>query len=184
MTPFVLLGRRKLPPDSAPSPEHVYDDDRQLWIDRSSGIPLVSSMQAHAQRSQFGETTMTETREGADQSEGTTFQASQFGETTLTKTREGADQSEGAANLQASHSGETIHIATREGVDQSEITVFHASQFGETTHTRTREGTDQIESTTLQPSQLGETTLTNTQEGVDLNKIVALLAFDAPHSHF
>src|SRR5882762_5221913 len=142
MTPFVLLGRKKLPPDSAPSPEHVYDDDRQLWIDRSSGIPLVLSMQAHAQRSQFGETTMTETREGVDQSEGTTFQASQFGETTLTKTREGADQSEGA--------------------DEIENTVFHASQFGETTNTRTREGTDQTEGTTLQASQFGETTLTNT----------------------
>jgi hypothetical protein len=184
MTPFVLLGRKKLPPDSAPSPEHVYDDDRQLWIDRSSGTPLVSSMQAHAQRSRFGETTMTETREGVDQSEGTTFQASQFGETTLTKTREGADQSEGAASSQALQIGETIHIATREGVDQSENTVFHASQFGETTNTRTREGTDQTEGTTLQTSQLRETTLTNTHEGLDLNKIVARLAFDAPHSHF
>src|SRR5882762_4439875 len=184
MTPFVLLGRKKLPPDSAPSPEHVYDDDRQLWIDRSSGIPLVLSMQAHAQRSQFGETTMTETREGVDQSEGTTFQASQFGETTLTKTREGADQSEGAANFQASQFGETTHIASREGVDEIENTVFHASQFGETTNTRTREGTDQTEGTTLQASQFGETTLTNTHDGVDLNEIVAPLVFDAPHSHF
>jgi hypothetical protein len=159
MTPFVLLGRKKLPPDSAPSLEHVYDDDRQLWIDRSSGIPLVSSMQAHVQRSQFGETTMTETREGVDQLEATTIQASQFGETTLTKTREGADQSEGAAN-------------------------FQASQFDETTNTRTREGTDQTEGTTVQASQFGETTSTNTHEGVDLNEIVAPLAFDAPHSHF
>jgi hypothetical protein len=184
MTPFVLLGRKKLPPESTPSPEHVYDDDRQLWIERSSGIPLVSIMQAYAQRSQFGETTMTETREGVDQSEGTTFQASQFGETTLTKTREGADQSEGAANFQASQFGETTHTATREGVDQTENTVFHASQFGETTNTRTREGTDQTEGTTHQASQFGETTLTNSHEGADLNKIVALLAFDAPHSHF
>lgn len=159
MTPFVLLGRKKLPRENAPSSEHVYDADLQLWIDRSSGVPLVSCMQAHAQRSQFGETTMTETREGVDQSEGTIFQASQFGETTLTKTRKGADQSEGAA-------------------------AFRASQFGETTHTRTREGTDQTESTTLQASQFGETTFTNTREGVDLNEIVASPAFDAPHSHF
>jgi len=157
--PFVLLGRKKLPPENAPSHEHVYDADLQLWIDRNSGVPLVSCMQANAQQSRLGETTMTETREGVDQAEATMFHASQFGETTLTKTREGADQSEGAAT-------------------------FNASQFGETTNTRTREGTDQTESTTLRASQFGETTLTNTHEGVDVNEVDAPLAFDAPHSHF
>ena len=52
-------------------------------------------MRTHAQ-SQFGETTLTETREGVDQPEGSTIQASQLGETTLTKTHEGADQTERA----------------------------------------------------------------------------------------
>ena len=60
-------------------------------------MPSVSCMRTHAQPTQFGETTLTETREGVDQTEGNTLQASQLGETTLTKTREGADQSEGAA---------------------------------------------------------------------------------------
>jgi hypothetical protein len=68
----------------------------------------------------FGETTVTATREGIDQSEITLFEASQFGETTLTK--------------------------TIEGVDQSELSDVLSSQFGETTFTRTREGADQDES--------------------------------------
>jgi len=159
MTLFVLLGRTKLPPESGPSPEHVYDGDRQLWIDKSSGTPLVLCMHAYAQPSPYGETTMTETREGVDQTEGTALHASQFGETTLTKTREGADQSEGAALLRA-------------------------SQFGETTHTRTREGADQTEGTTLEGSLFGETTLTNTIKGADQTERVAPSAFNAPHSHF
>lgn len=98
MTPYILLGRKKLPPESAPSPEHAYDEDRQLWIDRNSGVPLVCSTRTHAQPTQFGETTITETREGVDQTEGTALQASQLGETTLTKTREGVDQTEGATD--------------------------------------------------------------------------------------
>ncbi len=40
---------------------------------------------------------MSKTKEGADQ-EGTTLQASQFGETSLTDTREGADKPEAADN--------------------------------------------------------------------------------------
>ena len=96
MTPYILLGCKELPPESAPSPDHVYDDHRQLWIEKKSGMPLVLCKRAHAQRTQFGETTFTETREGVDQTEGNAVQASRFGETTLTKTQEGADQSEGA----------------------------------------------------------------------------------------
>jgi hypothetical protein len=69
VTPYILLGRKKLPPESAPSPEHLYDNQRQLWIDRNSSEPLVSSMRAQAQPMKFGETTLTETREGADQTE-------------------------------------------------------------------------------------------------------------------
>jgi hypothetical protein len=159
MMPFVLMGRKKLPPESAPSDEQLYDVHLQLWIDKKSGMPLVSLMRANAQPTRFGETTMTETREGVDQTEGATFQASQFGETIITKTHEGADQSERTAS-------------------------FQASQFGETTHTRTREGVDQTEGTALQASQFGETTLTNTVEGADKTEGVAPLAFNAPHSHF
>jgi hypothetical protein len=159
MTPFVLLGRKKLPPENAPSPEHIYDGDRQLWIDKTSGTPLVLCMHAYTQPSPYGETTMTETREGVDQTEGVTLRASQFGETTLTRTREGADQSEGAVLLRA-------------------------SQFGETINTRTREGVDQAEGTTLQASQFGETTLTDTREGADQTEGAAPLASHAPYSHF
>jgi hypothetical protein len=145
MTPFVLLGRKKLPPEGAPSPDHTYDASKQLWIDSVSGMPLVLRMQDQAQRSQYGETTITETREGADQSEGTGFLATQFGETTITATREGADQSEGAA-FQVSQFGETTVTKTREGADQTEgVDFLRASQFGETVQTRTREGVDQTE---------------------------------------
>lgn len=123
MTPFVLLGRKKLPPETKPSPEEVYDDDRQLWVDKSSGVPLVLRMQGHERASSYGETTMTETREGVDQSEGAAihvFDASPFGETTITKTQEGADQAEGGTSLEASSYGETVQTRTREGVDQPE----------------------------------------------------------------
>ena len=119
MTPYILQGRKKLPPESPPAPEHVYDNDRQLWIDRNSGAPLVSSMRTQAQPTQFGETTITETREGADRSEGAVH-ASDFGETIQTRTREGVDQTEGNTLLQASQLGETTLTKTREGADQTE----------------------------------------------------------------
>ena len=64
MMPFVLLGRKKIIPESAPLSEHVYDHDKQLWIEKSSGTPLVLCIQSRAQASPYGETTMTETREG------------------------------------------------------------------------------------------------------------------------
>ena len=147
MMPFILLGRKKLPPETPPSDDHTYDSDRQLWIDKASGQPLVCRMRGHAQPTQFGETTMTETREGADRTEGIGFQATQYGETSITATREGADQTEGA--IRASQIGETTLTRTREGVDQTEGVVFHASQLGETTLTKTREGADQTERATL-----------------------------------
>lgn len=123
MTPYILLGRKKIPPETPPAPEHVYDEDRQLWMDRSSGAPVVSSTRTRAQPTQFGETTLTCTVEGADRTE-IAAQASQF--------------------------GETVHTRTREGVDQTEGNVLQASRIGETTLTKTREGTDQTEGATLQ----------------------------------
>lgn len=128
MTPYILLGRKELPSENPPSPDEVYDESRQLWTNKESGLPLVSSMQNHAQTTQFGETTFTRTREGADQTEGG-LHRSRFGETTQTRTVEGIDQTE-ITGIQASQFGETIATKTREGMDQSEGGTqldFHAS---------------------------------------------------------
>ena len=70
-----------------------------------------------------GRPRLTETREGADQTEGVLLHASEFGETTLTKTGEGTDQIERNA-FHATQFGETTHTATQEGVDQSERAMF------------------------------------------------------------
>lgn len=123
MTPYILLARKKLRLERTPAPEHVYDEYRQLWIDKNAGMPLVSCMRTHAQ-SQFGETTLTETREGADQTEGAALHASQFGETIKTMTRESVDQPEGST-LRASQLGETTLTRTQEGADQTERTTLH-----------------------------------------------------------
>lgn len=64
--------------------------------------------------SNLGETLLTKTREGVDQSEG--VRVSEFGETISTRTAEGTDQRE----FRASDFGETVMTATSEGVDQSE----------------------------------------------------------------
>jgi hypothetical protein len=120
MTPYILLGRKRLPLESPPSSaEHLYDEQQQLWIDKMSGLPLVSVLRRQTQATQFGETSFTETREGADQPEGTVIQATQYGETTLTKTREGSDQMEGTGVL-TTQFGETILTRSREGADQTE----------------------------------------------------------------
>ena len=148
MTPYILLGRKKLPPETPPSAEEAYDQQRQIWIDRNSGEPLVSRLRAGGQPTRFGETTLTDTHEGIDCSENA-VQASNFGETTHTLTREGVDQSEGS-RLQPSNLGETMHTRTREGVDQTEGNVINASNVGETILTKTREGADQTEGNTLQ----------------------------------
>lgn len=180
MTPFVLTGRRKLPPESDPADEHIYDEYRQLWIDKKSGTPLVSCVQTKAQPSQFGETTITETREGADQVEVATLQASKFGETTITKTMEGADQFE-ITTLPASQFGETTVTATLEGTDQTEVATLQASKFGETTFTRTREGHDQTEGTPA--SHPGKTANTADPEN-QVSSEISSVSFDAPYSHF
>jgi hypothetical protein len=122
LTPYILLGRKELPRENSPTAEQVYDGDRQIWIDKNSGAPVVSSLRNQAQNTRFGETTFTMTREGADQTE--VVQASQF--------------------------GETVYTRTHEGVDQTEITAIQPTQLGETIMTKTREGTDQLESGSLQ----------------------------------
>lgn len=168
VTPFVLKGRKRLPPDIEPSDRQTYDDRLQIWIDRESGLPAVICAQMQTLPSPFGETTLTETREGADQSEIADLRASQFGETTMTKTREGTDQVEGAMLLETKF-GETTLTATVEGADQSEIASLQASTFGETTLTRTIEGADQREAIPESESML------------PINTASVLL--DAPHSH-
>src|ERR1035437_5711044 len=148
MTPFVLMGRRKLPPESGPSDDQIYDENWQLWINKKSGTPLVTDMRAHPQPSPFGETTMTDAPEGTDRA-GVVLQASQFGETTMTQAPEGADRA-GPATFEASQFGETTITRTQEGADQTEVATIEASRFGETTLTKTVEGADQTEVASLQ----------------------------------
>lgn len=178
MTPFVLKGRTLVSPESAPSDCEIYCRHRQLWIDQGSGEPLIRRIQDRVQPSQFGETTITETREGADQSEVTRLTASQFGETTITKTQEGADQSE-ITHLWPSQSGETTLTATIESDDQNENDLLHYSQFGETTVTRTREGHDQSEATSAPVSH----DAMPSREG-DSSGDKTLVTINAPYSHF
>lgn len=109
--PFVARCRKLLTTPTPPGSEHQYDSSKQIWVCARTGVPLVL---LHAQQdvsslaaSEFGETTLTKTAEGVDQSEGRLdadcpsvslhyrgVMASPFGETTLTETGEGADQAE------------------------------------------------------------------------------------------
>ena len=157
MTPFILMERIKLPPEGAPSKDQAYDSDKQLWIDTNSNQPVVSLMAGGYGQSQFGETTITETREGADSSETASIEASQFGETSVSKSAEGIDQI-----------GEISAFLSPDGVE------LESSRFGETQVTSTSEGHDQPEMAMLEISQFGETSLTRTTEGHDQPEIVAL----------
>lgn len=114
--PFVLKSRKPIP-GRVRDPSRVFDPKRQLWILRDSGLPVVAERaRPHGSRqSDWGETVMTKTSEGIDQSEGT--HASDWGETIMTETSEGVDQSE---SVRASDFGETVVTATSEGHDQSE----------------------------------------------------------------
>ena len=143
--PFVLRNKQLLPAETAPKPWEVYDPERQLWVDAQSGEPLVGRggfQDAKDLRgSEFGETTLTKTAEGADQE----ISASKFGETSLSRTAEGTDQTESISGaLRASAFGETTLIKTREGTDETEG--LRHSRFGETSLTETGEGADQTDS--------------------------------------
>lgn len=116
MTPYILLNRKKLPLESIPSPEYVYDQHQQLWIVKNSGVPLVCCMRTHA---------------------------SQFGETSITETREGADQTDTAVYVPGL--GEADQASAHEGMDQGDL--IQASRFGETSMTRAPEGSDQPQDT-------------------------------------
>lgn len=179
MSPFILEGRRKLPPEPAASSEEEYDQYRQLWIDCKSQEPLVSRLHREVEASQYGETALTETREGADQAD-SAFQASSYGETTVTKTREGADMTEASA-WDASSYGETIKTATREGADQPD-SAMRASSYGETIETRTREGADQAEVSAVTESGPFAAALPGV--GPDAAQLLSGRMTDAPHPHF
>lgn len=94
--------------------QNIYDDKKQMWLEPISRIPLVESKKRRPRKlaSDFGETTMTKTNEGSDQSE--VLLSSDFGETVITETHEGTDQSE---VLMASDMGETLQTNTGEGSD-------------------------------------------------------------------
>jgi len=179
MSPFILEGRKKLPPEPAASSEEEYDQQRQLWVDRQSQEPLVSRLHREVEASQYGETSLTETREGADQAD-SALQASSYGETTVTKTREGADMTEASA-WDASSYGETIKTATREGADQPDRAIG-ASSYGETIETRTREGADQTEISAVTDSGPIATTLLAVEP--DAGQLLSGQMPDAPHPHF
>jgi hypothetical protein len=179
MTPFILEGRKKLPPEPAPSTEEEYDQVRQLWIDRKSGEPLVCRIRRAMQSSQYGETSVTETREGADQAD-SVFEATPYGETSMTKTREGADRTESSA-WDASAFGKTIHTATCEGADQPEGSLG-ASPYGETIETRTREGADQTEVSGQIGSELVATA--SHEFGPDIAQLISDCTNYAAHPHF
>jgi len=124
------------------------------------GEPIIKKYIESNEFDKIGETLITETREGIDQSERSecinhNFQSSgRFGETIMTFTREGVDQSGESANFDSSMNyriGETILTNTREGIDQSSESVnFDLNdnlnyRIGETLLTKTREGIDSSE---------------------------------------
>jgi hypothetical protein len=181
MVPFILVGRSKLPPEPAPSALEQYDPIRQLWIETDTGEPLVNRLRSQARASQYGETTITETREGADQAE-TTLQASPYGETIMTKTHEGVDQTE-ASSWRASSYGETIQTATREGIDQPEGSL-DASTYGETIETRTAEGMDQTEISSSMIFGSGSAQLRRQESALNPEAVNSPSPLYAPHPHF
>ena len=159
MTPFILKCRTKLPSEAKPSNDCEYDQDKQLWVEKNTGIPTVMRSGGCVKPSQFGETSITESHEGADQPDMATLRASQFGETTVTSTPEGTDQP---------------HMVT-----------LRASKFGETAVTRGPEGVDQPLAATLQASRFGETTITKAPEGADQADVIAeQVVARASYSHF
>lgn len=114
-----ILFRFKEPIPGKTEPEFVsYDNDRQIWIDNQSNQPLVETLNDQ-KCSKYGETLITETGEGVDQSE--VLSNSDFGETIYTATNEGVDQREMIDQNFSTDFGETLITKTSEGVDQREI---------------------------------------------------------------
>jgi hypothetical protein len=170
MTPFILKGCNRLCAESAPTTDQIYDEYLQLWINRTSKVPIVIEMQRRIEASKFGETTITETREGADQSEVSSLIASQFGETTETRMpAEGTDQPITVHALSSQFGETTMTKAHGEGADAEML----SSQFGETSRTFSQgEGIDEPPMGNPLASQFGETTLKKNGEGSDQCEVV------------
>lgn len=118
---FLLKGRALAHKDTGPSQAHVYDTEKQIWIDTMNKMPLVSLVSKVKTASQFGETVQTNAREGVDQPSMEGMLASSFGETSITKTGgEGMDQT--GEVLCMSQFGETSLTESGEGADCSEAT--------------------------------------------------------------
>jgi hypothetical protein len=127
MTPFVLRDCARLPAEPEPSSDQVFDRFLQVWTSKRSGVPLVLGIQS--EQSKYGETTITATVEGADQSE---ISSLAFFDT-----------------LSSSKYGEQTRMRIVEGVGEQDFFGGSSSQYGETTLTRTQEGVDQSEMTFL-----------------------------------
>ncbi len=123
MIPFILKGATKLPEDSPPACEHVYDTNLQLWIDTQACVPLVSAVVSRAALELKADGPYRRSARKV-QAKPPFMKASPFGETVITETIEGVDQAELTA-FSASPFGETLHTATVESVDNPEIAVAH-----------------------------------------------------------
>ena len=119
MTPFILKHATKIPDEDAPTEEQVYDTRVQLWIDTRTGVPIVSATAAINMPGTDKERAEEDLVDG-DSAHTPCMRASEFGETIVTKTSEGIDQSE-VTDFCASPFGETLHTATVESVDNPEI---------------------------------------------------------------
>jgi hypothetical protein len=114
---FLFRFKEPIAGTSEPKFAH-YDNDRQIWVDDKTNQPLVQTFN-NQKCSNYGETLITETGEGIDQSE--VLKSSDFGETISTATREGIDQREILFQDSLTDFGETIITKTSEGVDQREM---------------------------------------------------------------
>ena len=116
---FILMKREALNQETGPQSGIRYDEMLQIWVNEETGKSIVLQSLEESIKldsSDFGETIITRTQEGADQSE--VLGSSEFGETLMTETREGVDQAE---IIGFTEFGETRMTATREGIDQAEI---------------------------------------------------------------
>lgn len=112
---MLLFKFKKTIPNHVATPENAeWSTKLQLWVDSISKAPLVNRYR-RSSSTNYGETVLTETNEGVDQSE--IIAGTKFGETVVTNTIEGIDQSESSMGTEY---GETILTKTHEGTDQSE----------------------------------------------------------------
>lgn len=192
--PFVLLDTVCVPDRIEPAGV-TYDQRRQLWVANDGVTPYVRMVLSAGLDSEFGETSITETREGTDQPDvaealALPAQVDGRGQESSARSVQGHTESLARLSLQldsrsvdgrslSSQYGETTRTGSQEGTDVHEGNL--ASDFGETTYTRTREGVDASES--LRASDFGETTKTATIEGTDQPEVTASTDSHIGHGH-